>query len=57
MELTVNEPFFNEEWMLKKFLNFNDEDLRIMEEQIRDERIMKERISKLNKIINELGKK
>lgn len=57
MELTVNEPFFNKEWMLKKFLNFNDEDLRIMEEQIRDERIMKERISKLNKIINELGKK
>ena len=57
MELTVNEPFFNKEWMLKKFLNFNDEDLRIMAEQIRDERIMKERISKLNKIINELGKK
>ena len=57
MELTINEPFFNKDWVLKNIFNFNEEDLRIMEEQIRYERIIEQRILKLNKIINELNKK
>ena len=57
MELTINEPFFNKDWVLKNIFNFNEEDLRIMEEQIRYERIIEQRILKLNKIITELNKK
>ena len=55
MDLTRNEPYFNKEWVLKN-MGFSEEDLNMMEEQIRHERIMKQRILKLNKIINEINK-
>ena len=56
MESTINEPVFNREWMLKNILNFNEEELNMWEEQIRHERIMEQRILKLNKIINGINK-
>lgn len=56
-ELPINEPIFNREWMLKNVLNFNEKELDMWEEQLRHERIIKQRILKLNKIINEINKK
>ena len=54
---TINEPFFNKDWILKNLMNFSEDDLNMMEEQLRHERIMEQRILKLNKIINEINKK
>jgi hypothetical protein len=54
---TINKPFFNKDWILKNMIGFSEDDLRMMEEQLRHERIMNQRILKLNKIINELNKK
>lgn len=53
MNSTINEPTFSKDWILKNIINFNKEDLILMEEEIRHERIMKQRILKLNKIRNE----
>ena len=57
MSTTINEPLFNKEWMLKNMIGFNEEELNMWEEQIRHERIIEQRILKLNKIINEINKK
>jgi hypothetical protein len=57
MELSINEPYFNKDWVLKNIIGFSDEDLRIMEEQIHHEKIIEQRILKLNRIINEINKK
>jgi len=57
MESTINEPYFNKDWILKNLIGFSEDDLNMMEEQIRHERIMEQRILKLKKIINEIRKK
>ena len=53
MSTMINEPLFNKEWMLKNMIGFNEEELNMWEEQIRHERIMEQRILKLNKLRNE----
>ncbi len=56
MDLRINQPYFNKDWILKNMMGFSEDDLRMMEEQFRHERIMNQRILKLNKIINGLRK-
>ena len=55
MESTINEPFFDKDWILINLMNFNEEDLRIIEEENRHERLMRQRILKLNKIRHEIN--